>query len=92
MEEDNEDGKSPALIATPDNALSSKPAVVALAESVELAQPTVPVNQDGESAIEPAIEVVEIPMDDEYEAYIRQMNLSDWLAWKAEFGYMFNLP
>lgn len=90
MEADNEDGKSFPAMAPADLASSNELVTVALVKP-ETVQPKEPVNPDGEFAADSAIEVVGLPMNDEYEAYIRQMTMEEWLSWKVEVGYTFNL-
>jgi hypothetical protein len=97
MEDENEDGKSlnPNPVDQLANSQRVEPEVEAVARvaSVESVQLAEVVSGDGNSEDDGDLKVVNlpIPMNDEYEAYIREMSLEAWLAWKAESEYTFNI-
>ena len=95
--ESNEDGMSLNLVASvnrPSNSPLIEPLVegVALPSSAEV-QLAEHLGKEDNSEVAGAVEVVSIPvpMNDEYEAYIRGLSMEAWLEWKEEVGYTFDL-
>lgn len=89
MQEGNEDSKSLNFIAPISQVPKSKP-VEPVVEAVALPAPADSV-QSAEAAGSVEVVSISIPMNDEYEAYIREMSMTRWLEWKVEVGYTFDI-
>ena len=75
---------TPATAGTDEVSVPVMEATPAKGETVPIADAATPATNDASSS---SIYV----MNDEYEARIREMPLEDWLKWKAESGYTWDL-